>query len=118
MKFNQTQIKNILNQKLSKFIKDTEYVSANVLPIYALTAERFDLLAKYIYIKFKNLGINSDFGRNLYIKHIWSLNCFFENDESGKFVGETYIKSFDNLIESIRENGLEKNTLIPLTIKS
>ena len=80
-----------------------------------LVPERFDLIAKYLYVKYKELNIKSDFAKKLYLEHIKVFNGFFENDGSGKIGEEAFLKSFDDLISSIKREGFDINSIIPLS---
>ena len=64
-----------------------------------MNSERFDLIAKYLYIKYDN-----KYYKDLYIAHIKTFNKLWEDDgkKNGK---EDFIKSFDKLIVSLKKNG-------------
>lgn len=86
----------------------------------SLSACRFDLMAKYLYIKFKEKNINSDFFKELYHKHLITFNNCFEfpdkslpNQKEKKNIDD-FINSFDELIDSIKTNGFNEN--YPITI--
>ncbi len=74
---------------------------------------RFDLMAKYIYIKFKDLNINTNFHIELYHNHIITFNNCWEYPGTKKNINDFY-KSFDNLIYNIKNNGFDKNYPIPI----
>ena len=74
---------------------------------------RFDLMAKYLYIKYKHIQINSTFFIELYQNHIATFNNFNEYPgiKKGK---DTFLKSFDALIDDIKKNGFNNSYPIPI----
>lgn len=106
---------------ISKNIYDTlneeQYAIEIVNPISLLTFNRFDLLAKYIYVKFKIANIKSSFGEKLYLRHIGLLNGFFEDDQSGKVGKSAFLDAFNQLIESIEKYGFDHSvSILPLAV--
>jgi len=73
---------------------------------------RFDLAAKYIYVKYIDKNINTDFHKNLYEEHIKTFNNCKELD-NGKENIEDFFKSFNKLIENIKDKGFDKS--FPIT---
>lgn len=71
-----------------------------------ITPNRFDLMAKYLYVKYKHLDLL--FYKELYLKHIEVFNKCWEHPGT-KVNVDDFIKSFDNLIESIKNNGYNSN---------
>ena len=80
-----------------------------------LSPNRFDLIAKLIYVKFRDLKIQSDFARRLYLEHINAFNGYVENDGSNKIGKEAFLNSFNNVIDSIRDYGFLLESEIPLS---
>ena len=84
---------------------DIEYVSANTL----ITANRLDIIAKYIYVEFHEYNYNMQYPIELYSKHI---EAFTEGVNVEKGQEETkntilkYISVFNELILSIK-NGYD-----------
>ena len=72
---------------------------------------RFDLMAKYLYIKFKEKNIESDFFKELYKQHIITFNNCIEDN---KKTCNDFINSFNNLIENIKKNGFDTKYPIPV----
>jgi len=72
---------------------------------------RFDLMAKYLYIKYKN--IDSIFFKELYKQHIITFNNCWEYPGTKTCIDDFY-KNFDFLIEDIKINGFDKNNSIEL----
>lgn len=73
------------------------------------TLYRFDLMAKYLYIKYKNI----DFYRELYHKHLITFNNCYEYPGTKKNIDD-FITSFNDLIEDMKTNGYNNNHPIPL----
>lgn len=75
--------------------------------------ERFDLMAKYLYIK-NYLNKNpSSFFIDLYKSHINTFNKAWEYPGTKKNIDE-FILSFNNLIESIKKNGYDNKSIIEI----
>lgn len=70
-----------------------------------ITPKRFDLMSKYLYIKYGYLK-KINFFINLYIQHIKTFNNFWEYPGT-KQTKEDFISSFNNLIEKIKNNGFD-----------
>ena len=82
---------------------------------------RFDLIAKYLYVKSKDKNLNTDFYKELYHKHFITFNGCKElpditRGEKGitKNNIDDFINSFDNLIENIKKNGFDERFPIPI----
>ena len=83
---------------------------------------RFDLMAKYLYIKSKDKNIKTDFFKDLYINHIISFNNCNELpdkhnvddkiNEKNKCIN--FIYTFDKIIESIKTKGFSNKYPIPV----
>ena len=102
-----------LGKNTSKFVKQDTYEVKQVDAVQLLTSGRFDVIAKYLYVKnYVNRG-RSDRWRELYLEHVKIFNGYVENDGSGKVGPESFVNSFDALIESIRGNGLSEDCIIP-----
>lgn len=78
-----------------------------------LTADRFDVLAKYIYVDHRMRGIKSSFGSDIYLSHLNAFNGFIENEKPKKVGSDDFVAAFDRLIESARRNGFNP-PIIPL----
>ena len=68
---------------------------------------RFDLMAKYLYVKFKEKGINSDFFKELYHQHIKTFNNCWEPPGTKTNI-QDFFDEFDALIENMKKNGYDK----------
>ena len=78
-----------------------------------LLTQRFDLMAKYIYVKYKNYELQTEFHRDLYREHIRTFNNFKETDNN-KNNEKDFFESFDKLMNDMKENGYDKRYPIPL----
>ena len=82
---------------------------------------RFDLMAKYLYVKAKDKNLKTDFFKELYHKHLLTFNgCREYPDKTKNEVGiakeniNDFINSFDNLIEDMKKNGYNEKHPIPI----
>lgn len=94
-----------------------EYEIVSVPARTLIKYNRFDLMAKWIYIDAKERGVESDFAERIYFDNInaFSSGSFKEpgTDEKNSF--EKYKKGLDALIISIKENGFdETKSLVPV----
>ena len=78
---------------------------------------RFDLIAKYLYIKYKEKNINSDFYKNLYKKHIETMNNCWEYPGTKTKI-EDFYRNFDFLIENMKKNGFDEQKCIELGVNN
>lgn len=76
-----------------------------------ITPMRLDLMAKLLYIEYREKKIDSDFGKLIYKKHIeaFSNGTFTEPGSPSKNSIDVYIKSFDKLIDDIKEKGFDSS---------
>ena len=81
-----------------------EYIDAKEL---FLLNNRFDLIFKYIFIKYFEIK-NTNFFKDLYLNSIKAFNNFYEYDGS-KISKEDFYESFINLLDSIKNNGFNEN---------
>jgi len=81
--------------------------------ITLLLTQRFDLMAKYLYVKYKNFNLHTEIHIDLYREHIRTFNNFKEVDNN-KNNEKDFFQSFDNLINDMKENGYDKKYSIPL----
>ena len=67
-----------------------------------LKQKRFDLIFKYLYVKYRN-----NFTRRAYLENIRSFNGFYEvnpSDGIPKQSAEDFVLSFDELIKNLEDN--------------
>ena len=98
-----------VNKKLMHFttIKNKGVTRTSVQAINYVTPMRADIMAKYVYAIFLKDNIESEWGKELYNKHIYAINKFEEHyPEKNNLDG--FIKAFHNIIQSIREKGFNQ----------
>lgn len=83
---------------------EVEYVDAQQF----LKAERLDLVSKLLYIEYREKKKNNCFIKKLYSEHIkaFSLGTYTEPGTESKNSIEKYFTSFDQLIDSVKTEGL------------
>ena len=100
-------LKLILNNK-----KKNKKVKKEIINLYGIE-KRFDLGAKYFYVKCKINNINTKFYKELYHQHIITFNnCLEKNSYKNKI--EHFLEEFDNLIINMNKNGYNSNYPIPI----
>ncbi len=70
---------------------------------------RFDLPIKYMYAKFRENGINSEFGVEIYKEHLRLWNGFKEYNRPEKNTFEAFRDEFDSILDSIKNDGFDGN---------
>lgn len=108
-------LKKVLNKNLEKYIVQPKYEYNLINALDALTPDRFDIVAKYIYVKHNQLKTNTTFSNDLYLKHVNCFNGYVENDGTNKVGKNAFLNNFNNVINSIEKNGFIKENLIPLS---
>ena len=84
-----------------------------------LSPQRFDLMAKYLYIKSYDKEYKTNFFKKLYISHFKTFNNCYElpdNHSSVKITKKNeddFINEFNKLIEDMKKNGYNNNFPIP-----
>lgn len=109
--------------KINSFVRSKlpftkELKKVKLKPEQLLSAHRFDVIIKYLYLKYKNLGVNANWAKQIYADHIsaFSDGRFREGDFSGKDSLENYLSVFDSIANSIKHSGFnEENSLLPLS---
>lgn len=83
-------------------------------PLSLLTPDSLDLGAKVLFARYYLEGINCDFAKELYRKHLLAWNGFQEIDPP-KASFEDYLSSFVDIIEAIRNGSFDfKRSPIPI----
>ena len=103
MRISVGELKQHLNSNLHNLLDQDSYEVSDENAIDMLCTERFDIIAKIIYIKYSNRNLKNNFSEILYLNHIKALNNFVEYDRSGKIGKEEFVKTFDKLLKD-REN--------------
>jgi hypothetical protein len=96
---------------------EIEYEVKEICARELLVPQRIDLMAKWIYIDARVRGINYDFAREIYEKHLeaFSYGTFVEPGNPNKNSLQKYLDTFDVLIEDFKENGFnDTKSLIPI----
>ena len=75
-----------INKNILYEMKDTVSNTKKIKAVDFLSPKRFDILAKYLYVKFFINKIDSNFGLNIYLSHIDSFNGFVEMMNQKKLV--------------------------------
>ena len=89
--------------------------ASNESALKYFTANRFDLAAKLIYLRYLDNPRSSDFGQRLYVRHVEVMNGLFESDGSKKIGRDGFINSFNNVYESIKQKGFDSEFPIPVS---
>ena len=84
------------------------YKSIEIKMDKILNGKRFDLFAKYIYLKYYLMGVETDWYVRLYNNHILVFNGAWEYP-GDKTKESEFTDSFNTLIKSISENGYKMN---------
>lgn len=95
---------------MDRLVEDTRQPAEKLL-----TNKRFDIVAKYVYGKYREAGGDGDWHKRLYLEHIRVFNGFFEKDGSGKCGEDGFLDSFNNLLDSIKCTGFDDSlSVVPL----
>lgn len=77
--------------------------------------KRFDVMAKYLYAKHRMIGGGLEWASRIYEEHLLCHGNYTEGDGSGKVCFDDYVSKYDELLDSIRDNGfLEDKGYIPV----
>lgn len=110
----------LLDQNLIQKFNISEQTNYEIKRVNArqlLTAQRIDLMAKWIYIDCFVKNIDIDFGLEIYNKHLqaFSLNSFTEPGNENKVSFNDYVNVFNKMINDIKFNGFDSTkSLIPV----
>jgi hypothetical protein len=97
--------------------EENDYKIEKIKARELIVAGRIDLIAKLKYVEYKEKGYDLSFIKEVYIKHIeaFTFGSYSENGNDNKNSIEQYLNTFDYLIESIKENGIDENiSVIPV----
>lgn len=104
----------LLNSNIQSLLKEPSYPIKEMKGEDLLTSDRIDILAKYLYAKFRVEKNKSSFAKELYLEHIRVFNNFIESDDTGKIGEDDFLNSFDELIDSIYLDGFREDSVIPI----
>ena len=94
-----------------------EYEIKEIQPQELINSKRIDIIVKLKYIENVEKHLNCKYYNELYKKHIeaFSEGTFVEYGSEDKDDINKYIKTFDELIESIKKDGFDENkSLVPV----
>lgn len=113
----QSEINARISPHLLKFLSDEQNVSEEEMdPLKLFTYKRFDLPAKYIYAKLRDLRADSAYGIDLYDKHLLAFNGYKEGDGTGKEGLEMFLAAFNDILDDIHKNGFNSDrSAIPVS---
>lgn len=109
-----------VTQKLTPMaLEHTQINDKNIVAILdpkaLINAWRFDGMAKYLYAKYREFGIESDWALRLYCDNVRALNGYQEPDGSGKEGKAAFVEAFNRVLDSIKESGFDTiNFLVPM----
>jgi len=114
---------NDYSNKINKFLHSRLTFSNNqqklvLKPEQLLACCRFDVSIKYLYLKYKYLGINLNWPKQMYTEHIraFSNGTFEEGDFSKKDTIEKYLDTFEVIASSIKQSGFDEGkSILPLS---
>lgn len=117
---NKESVVNKLNPHFTElFYTENGSVLNRVKPITLINHRRIDVIAKYIYVKYFDKSINTDWASNLYDEHIRVFNGHDEKDGSGKKGRDSFVISFNKIISSIKDEGFnEEKSMLPVSFKN
>ncbi|MBR5419121.1 hypothetical protein IK110_02640 [Candidatus Saccharibacteria bacterium] len=97
--------------------KRPQYDVDKVRAIDLLTPKRIDVVAKYMYMLFKQQKIKSGLAEEVYRNHIeiFSEGGFYEPGSETKTSYEDFLKEYDQIYDSLKKKGFDvKKSLIPV----
>lgn len=111
-----------LEERINPYLFESNILSASaknrVIKVNSkdlLTTNRFDVLAKLDYLKNIQYSDKSDWSKRVYLEHIKAFNNFHEQDGSGKNSDQEFLKRFNELYDSIKKKGCNKDiSIIPI----
>lgn len=103
-----------VNDNILSLLDNGTYEVKKINAADLLSPERFDIIAKYLFVKYTIENIDCSFAKELYVEHIRVFNNFVENDNSLKVGKNAFIESFKNLIHSINSKGLHGDSILPI----
>lgn len=95
-------------------MEDIKWIAARSL----VTPQRFDLMAKMFYVACKDRGLEMSFAKKFYQATIeaFTEGVYIEQGNDTKNSIEAYFRTFDELIESIKNNGIQaEKSLVPVS---
>lgn len=91
-------------------------MSYDMPAIFFLTNSRIDIIAKYLYAKYRDINYDTSFALNLYRRHLEVWNGFNEIDNVDKNTFENFVNTFHDILDSVKENGFDNTKdSVPVT---
>tara|TARA_Y100000593_G_scaffold83418_1_gene157148 strand:+ start:1260 stop:3245 length:1986 start_codon:yes stop_codon:yes gene_type:complete len=106
--FLQLETEGIIRKKNKYSTLEPETIAA-----YLLNSKRFDIAAKLIYAKSYLKDAPDDFAKELYLQHLKVWNNFYEKSPE-KRGSESFLRSFNDLLSSIKNKGFHDSGRIPV----
>ncbi len=112
-----------LNKLTEYFVRENkidtsaQYESVRIPARNLFNANRFDMMAKWLYIDAYEKGMDISWATDIYKDSIRAFSCgkFCEPGTEGKDSFEVYLTEFNELIEDIKENGFDDTkSIIPV----
>ena len=113
---NRSELSALIDPHFLSDLKANAYIVNRVKPIFFLTANRFDLGFKLVFLEMMNKDI--EFAQKIYRENISAcgLGKFFEPGNQNKNSFNDFLTSFNETYINIKENGFDENkSLIPLS---
>lgn len=115
--YSRKKIKAKLNPHFIKVV-----VCDNTVKVYTLPARellfhplRFDIMIKYLYVKYRERGVDIPFIRDLYALHVRQPDGRYFEADGRKHSLKCYINSFHEIIDSIHEYGFDPElSIVPI----
>ena len=84
-------------------------------PLKLLVPERFDVLAKYLYAKHRDMRAAMGWATDVYREHLAAFGGFRETDYSGKDTFSAFLECFHRVLDSAKRDGfLDEVSLVPI----
>ena len=104
-----------LSQNISRRLDVNDYHEIKYVEAESmLTANRFDIVAKYLYVKSLGFKTQNNFFEEQYLAHIKAFNHYVEADGSGKCGEQDFLDSTKKLKKRIDNSGLNKSFPVPV----
>ncbi len=115
--YDENEIRKVIKPHFANLLNLNEgAVFQELSPNELVNSKRIDPLAKYVYVKFSEEGINSSWAKEVYLEHLRAFNEFIEGDGSNKSGIDAFVNAFNKLIKSIKEKGFDKNiSVLPIS---
>ena len=101
--------------KSDKLVSQETKIIKSYDPQNLVTAYRFDLMAKYLYARSRELGIESSWPLEVYAEHLRTWGNFTEIGNKDKKGLPAFLKIFHEILDSIKTGGFDhRKSLVPV----